>query len=146
MIFRQITTGRQFLLRMEHGDDLLKELYVFFENNKIDGAFVWILGALECGKCVAGPQKTSLPPDPIIRVFSETHEILGWGNFFLNDHEKPKIHLHITTGHGSETMMGCLRDNARVFLTCEVFVQEVLNPPVRKLDPESATELLDLEI
>ncbi len=144
MIFQQLKEGRSFILRFEHEEDLLEGLKIFVEENKLQGAVFWILGALGKGKIVGGPRHNTAPPEPIFVSFEDTREIIGWGNICRLTNKSPKIHLHLSAGRGENTYTGCLRSDGKVFLTCEVYLREILNFPLRKKDQTWQVELLDI--
>jgi predicted DNA-binding protein with PD1-like motif len=69
--------GRVFTVRIDHGDDLIKELIKLAELERIESAFFTLLGALKEGKLVTGPKESIVPPEPVWSGFDDVHEILG---------------------------------------------------------------------
>jgi predicted DNA-binding protein with PD1-like motif len=124
--------GRVFTVRIDHKDDLIRELIKFTELEHIESAFFTLLGALREGKLVTGPKESVLPPEPIWSVFDDVHEILGIGNIFLED-GKPKIHLHVGAGREDSVKLGCLRVQSEVFMVVEAFVLEVEGISARRV-------------
>ncbi len=144
MKYLELQEGRSFLLRFEHKENLLTELRAFFKQNNLQGALFWIMGAFKKGTLVGGPAENSFPPVPLYMSFEDTREILGWGNISLLKDGSSKIHLHMSAGRRQETFTGCLRKEGEVYLTCEVYLKEIMNFPYRKKDSSSGIELLDI--
>src|ERR1035437_3811452 len=124
--------GRVFTVRIDHKDDLIRELIKFADLEHIEAAFFTLLGALKEGKLVTGSKESVLPPEPIWSVFGDVHEILGIGNIFLED-GKPKIHLHVGAGREDNVKLGCLRAQSEVFMVVEAFVLEVESISARRV-------------
>lgn len=145
MKYKELQEGRSFVLRLDNGENLLEELLTFFQEQRLQGAVFWVLGALEKGQLVGGPQTASLPPEPINITFNDTREIVGWGNIARVMEGSPKIHLHMSAGRNDHTYTGCLRKKGQVFLTSEIYLREIINFPVRKKEMSSGIELLDIQ-
>jgi predicted DNA-binding protein with PD1-like motif len=124
--------GRVFTVRIDHGDDLIKELIKLAELERIESAFFTLLGALKEGKLVTGPKESKVPPEPVWSGFDDVHEILGIGNIFL-ENGKPKIHLHVGTGRGDRVKLGCLRGESEAFMVVEAFVLELEGISARRV-------------
>lgn len=124
--------GRVFLVRVDHGDDLILELTKLAELEHVESAFFTLLGALKTGKLVTGPKESMRPPDPLWSGFEDTHEILGVGNIFM-ENEKPKIHLHLGAGREDSVNVGCLRGKSEVFMVVEVFIFEIEGFSARRI-------------
>lgn len=145
MKYQQIAVGRSFVLKMDHEENLLNSLKQFVFNEKIKGAVFWVLGAMQAGDLVHGPQKPTLPPVPILSGLSGVHEVVGFGNISFNEADEIKIHLHLGLGRDQDAKVGCLRDHGEVFLTCELFVMELTPGLKRSLDPVCQLDLLNFE-
>ncbi len=116
--------GRVFTVRIDHGDGLILELIRLSELEHIESAVFILLGALKEGKLIVGPKENMRPPEPIWSGFTDTHDVLGIGNIFVED-GKPKIHLHVGAGRQDSVKLGCLRDENEVFMVVEVFIFEL---------------------
>lgn len=136
------TLGRVFVLRSEDGDQLPGTIEEFAREKDIRGAMLILVGGLGKGKIVVGPEKTELPPVPVLLPFSEVHEVVGVGTLFWND-DGPSVHLHGALGRGDKTISGCLRPGVDTWLVAEAIILEITGcPAVRKPDPESGFCLL----
>lgn len=124
--------GRVFIVRVDHGDDLILELIKLAELEKIESAVFMLLGALKEGKLVTGPKENKRPPDPVWSCFNDAHEILGIGDIFQED-GKSKIHLHAGTGREDNIKLGCLRGESEVFIVVEVFIFEIEGISARRV-------------
>ncbi|MCL6636010.1 MAG: DNA-binding protein [Peptococcaceae bacterium] len=128
------TAGRSFVLRVEHGEDLLQAVKELARRENIRQAVLWALGALGRARLVVGPREAVLPPEPVWREVSEPGEILATGNIFW-DEQEPIIHLHASWCRGDTVITGCIREVAAVYLMAEVFVWEIAGlDAVRQFD------------
>ncbi len=123
MDYRKGSIGRIFLARIDHGEDLLKELTGLAVRENIRSAFFTILGAAGRAQLVTGPKEKSVPPVTVWSSFDDVREIVGAGNIFLENGE-PKIHLHAVAGSSRGLTMGCIRKEAEAFMVLEVFITE----------------------
>ncbi|AKB28368.1 hypothetical protein MSSIT_1649 [Methanosarcina siciliae T4/M] len=124
--------GRVFVVRVDHGDDLILELIKLAELEKIEAAVFMLLGALREGKLVTGPKENRRPPEPVWTGFNDAHEILGIGDIF-QENGKPKIHLHAGTARENSVKLGCLRGESEVFMVVEVFIFELEGISARRI-------------
>ncbi|VVB87887.1 Uncharacterised protein [uncultured archaeon] len=123
MDYRKGSIGRIFVARVDHGEDLLKELIALAVKEDIKSAFFTILGASGKAQLVMGPKEKSVPPVAEWSSFDDVREIVGAGNIFLED-GAPKIHLHAVAGSSRGMTMGCIRKEAEAFMVLEVFIIE----------------------
>ncbi|RLB13837.1 MAG: hypothetical protein DRG82_14915, partial [Deltaproteobacteria bacterium] len=66
------------------------------------------------------------------------------GTLFWDD-EEPRLHLHVGVGRGNETLVGCARGGATVYLIQEVTIFEITGIEAQRLeDPETGLKLLRL--
>lgn len=145
MQYSQGNLGRTFVVRFDDGENLLEELKKLIKHENIKAGFVHVIGALSSGKAVLGPHKKEYPPNPFWWEFDDAREIIGTGIFALEGDE-PKLHLHSGIGHSSESKVGCIREQAKVYITVEAIIQEIINTDVtRKLDKRYNASLLDFE-
>ncbi|KJR40166.1 protein of unknown function DUF296 [Candidatus Magnetoovum chiemensis] len=136
--------GRVFLCKIEHGEDLLRELTELAKREKINCAVFHILGAVGQCRIVSGPEDEQLPPKPYYRNIEESHEVTGFGTIISADGE-PKVHFHGVFGKKETVKMGCLRQYCETFIVLEAVVIELdgINA-VRKYDPLTGLHLLSL--
>ncbi|MDO8724770.1 MAG: DUF296 domain-containing protein [Candidatus Methanoperedens sp.] len=123
MDYRKGSIERIFIARIDHGEDLLKELNGLAAREDIKSAFFIILGAAGKAQLVTGPEEKSVPPVTVWSTFDDVREIVGAGNIFL-ENGAPKIHLHAVAGSNRGLTMGCIRKEAEAFMVLEVFIIE----------------------
>lgn len=126
MQYREGKIGRVFLLKIEHGEDLLESINKVVVLEKVGAAVLFLLGGLGGASVVVGPKGKEIPPDPEWRSFQDRREMLGMGTVFWGD-QRPIIHLHASMGRGDTVLTGCVREQAEVYLVGEVIMQEILD-------------------
>ncbi len=142
MEYAQGTFGRVFLVKFEHGDDLLKEIESLLEAENISLATIALIGALASADIVTGPEKKELPPEPIWNSFDDGREVVGLGTL-VRKNGKLTAHIHSAFGKGREVLVGCLRKKSEVFITVEAVVTELTGIDVSKQkDKKVGLELL----
>jgi predicted DNA-binding protein with PD1-like motif len=141
--YLQGKTGRVFVARLDHGDDLLGELKLLAEREKVEAAVLYVIGALKEASLVVGPEECSLPPVPVWRKFDDCREIVGVGTMFRDREGQPVFHLHGAIGRGDACLMGCVRGESEVYLVAEVIILELLDTGAMKdFDPASGLKML----
>lgn len=98
------TVGRVFLIRIDHGEDLLAAITTVAEREAVGVGLVLLLGALERGRLVEGPETLELPPVPIATGFLDGREVLGIGTVVC---EGGRPVLPPPCCHGPEWQIGC---------------------------------------
>ncbi|MFH1285804.1 MAG: PPC domain-containing DNA-binding protein [Candidatus Micrarchaeota archaeon] len=138
---------RVFVLKFSHGEDLLSSLNKFVREKGISEGVLFLLGALKKGGVMAGPKESVLPPNPIWRAFTETHELLAVGTVYIyEENNEPRLHIHTAAGRDNSTLVGCLRETAQVFLIVEgVLLEFEGTGAIRSLDKESANAVLSFK-
>lgn len=124
--------GRVFFVRFDHGEDLLQELQEFLTDHAVRTGIIHILGALREGMVVTGPFEPVVPPVPREEWFEGGWEILGTGTVLPGEDGRPMVHIHSSIGRGMDTLTGCLRKSARVYLVVEAVVIEIRAPGVER--------------
>ena len=99
---------RVFVVKFEHGDDLLAELTALIRKEEIKSGIIHMIGALEKSDIVVGPKKVEVPLSPVWRRFDDGREIIGFGTIFWKDDE-PKIHIHAGIAREDKVNVGCVR-------------------------------------
>ncbi len=136
--------GRIVVARFTDGDDLLEGLAEICRTENIRAASFSIVGGMRRGRYVVGPASEEMPPVPVWRELSESHEALGFGTIFWHD-DQPKVHFHGSYAKGDSVKTGCLREGGEIFLVLEVVITEILDvKAVRELDPDSGMVLLKM--
>jgi len=135
--------GRVFVAKIEHGDDLLKELSELAVRENLTAAVLFMIGALKKASLVVGPQQDVVPPSPVWNSFDNAHEMIGIGTIFRNDNLEPVIHLHASVGRGDDCRTGCIREDASAYLVVEVIILEVVGSnATRTLDAITGMNML----
>ena len=136
--------GRCIVARFEDGDSILDKLVEIARKEDIRAAIVYLIGGITEATIVVGPDKEDLPPNPVWRTLTESHEAAAIGTIFWEGNE-PKIHVHGSYGKRDMVKVGCLRDKANTFLVLEAIILEITGvKAVRELDPKSNMVLLKL--
>lgn len=136
--------GKIIVARFDNGEGLLQNLAGIAKAEDIRAAVLYLVGGMQKGRIVTGPEKDELPPEPVWREISESNEVLGIGTIFWEEDE-PKIHLHGAFGKRDAVKVGCLRENAEVFLILEAVIIEIEGVnAIRELDPTIGLSLLRL--
>lgn len=143
MQYQTGSVGRVIVAKIEHGDDLLQEINNLLKVEEIGSALMFMIGALQSGTIVVGPETCSVPPQPVWREFTDGREILGIATVFSQE-GTPAVHLHASLGRGDQVLTGCIRKNAKVYLVVEVIILELLGTGARRSqDPLIGMELLN---
>lgn len=145
MKYQEGKIGRSFILKFEHGDNLLEDLNIFTQKEELEHAVIYLLGALKKADLVVGPEKCELPPVGINYSFVDGREILAIGTLIPDESNNPMWHIHSSVGRDSDSITACLRGNTEVFLIVEAIVFELLNLNAkRKFDSQLGLKVLDL--
>ncbi|MBO8158486.1 DUF296 domain-containing protein [Thermosyntropha sp.] len=143
MKYQEGKIGRIFVIKFEHGDDVLQEIVKLAESKNISAALVFMLGALKSGQLVVGPNECVIPPEGISFKFEDGREILALGTLFKDENRKPSLHIHTAAGREEKVRVGCLRADAEVYLTVEAVILELDGLKAARLfDPDMQLKLL----
>lgn len=136
--------GRIIIARFGDGDDVLGGLAEIVRKEEIRAACFNLVGGMKRGRFVVGPESEEMPPVPVWRELTESHETVGFGTIFWHG-DQPKVHFHGAYGKRESVKAGCLREGSEAFLVLEAVITEILDvDAVRELDPESGMVLLRL--
>ena len=124
MQYSEGSIGRVFVLRMDHGEDLIESLQKFLQEKKIESCTAFFLGALRDGRAVTGPKLPVVPPTPNFEAFESAWEVFGMATIYPSN-EGPKLHIHSAMGRGRQSILGCIRDKAEVYLIVEAVLFEI---------------------
>ncbi len=142
MQYRVGRIGRVVVARFSDGDDLLEGLKNIARKEGLRAAVFQVVGGLKKGDFVVGPETEEMPPRPVWRELSESHEVVGVGTIFWKD-EEPLVHFHGAYGKKDSVKVGCLRKGSEVFLILEVIIFEMEGINAERVpDPESGLPLL----
>lgn len=136
--------GRIIVVRFNDGDDLLGGLADICRKEEIKAACFSIVGGIRKGRFVVGPKSEEMPPVPVWRELSESHEATGFGTIFWQE-DQPRVHFHGSYAKGDSVRSGCLREGSETFLVLEAVITEILDVnAVRELDEDSGMVLLKM--
>jgi predicted DNA-binding protein with PD1-like motif len=145
MQYTEGKTGRVFLVRIDHGEDLIRTLRDFIITQGIKNGYIRFIGALESGQIVTGPEKAVLPPDPQFEAFSGGWEVIGIATI-TPDTDGPHLHLHASIGRGKNVLTGCLREKVTVYIVVEAVITEITGVGVvRQRDPVTGMNLPEMD-
>lgn len=138
-------TGRVAVARFDDGDDVLGGISKLARDEGIRAGVVYLVGGMKGGKFVVGPEEEGkLPPKPVWRELTESHEVLAFGTIFWEGDE-PRVHLHGAYGKRDEVRIGCMRKDSEAFLILEAVVMEIVGVDAKRvMDPEVGLPLLQL--
>jgi len=137
--------GRVFVLRMDHGENLIASLQKFVQEKEIASCFALFIGALRDGRLVTGPEAPVVPPVPHFESFESGWEVFGMATIYPST-EGPKLHIHSAIGRGREALAGCIRERAAIYLVVEAVLFEFSGLFAhRELDERTGLHLLSLE-
>jgi predicted DNA-binding protein with PD1-like motif len=124
MQYSEGSLGRVFVLRMDHGEDLIESLQKFLKEKKIESCTAFFMGALRDGRAVTGPKLPVVPPTPNFEAYESAWEVFGMATIYPSI-EGPKLHIHSALGRGRESILGCIRDKAEIYLIVEAVLFEI---------------------
>jgi predicted DNA-binding protein with PD1-like motif len=136
--------GRIIVVRFNDGDDILGGLEAIARRENLRVACFSMVGGIRSGGYVVGPETETMPPVPVWRELTESHEATGFGTIFWHG-DQPKVHFHGAYAKHDNVRSGCLRRNTETFLVLEVVITEIVGVnATRELDLESGMVLLSL--
>lgn len=136
--------GRIVVVRFNDGDDFINGLADICRKEDIRAACFSIVGGIKKGKYVVGPETEDMPPIPVWRELTESHEASGFGTIFWHG-DQPKVHLHAMYAKHDNVRSGCLRADSETFLVLEAVITEILDiKATREIDPASGMFLMQM--
>ncbi|MBN1578720.1 MAG: DUF296 domain-containing protein [Chitinispirillaceae bacterium] len=137
--------GRIFTIRFEDGDPIYEGIEGIAARERIAGGVVWLIGGVKNGGVVVGPSDDSMPPVPMVERFTDAREIVGAGTLFLDEDDKPSLHLHASIGKGTAQLTGCPRKGLDCWLITEAVIMEMTGVHARRLkNAKSGFSLLEI--
>lgn len=145
MEYKVGTAGRVVVARLHEGEDLYEAIESIAAKENIKAATVTITGGMRKAQVVVGPKQEKPSLVPNFENFEGPGEVFGVGTVYWDD-EGPKLHLHAAMQRGQNSVIGCPRGGAEIFLILEVTIIEIngINA-ARKTDPQMGLKLLKLE-
>ncbi len=141
------TIGRIVVIRLEDGDVVHECIERVAAAEGIDRGYVLLVGAADKGShVVVGPENgDARPVVPMERALPGVHEAAGVGTVFPDEEGRPVLHMHAAFGRDDRTVAGCIRRGVKTWVVLEAVLVEIVgNRAVRRIDPESGFELLDV--
>ncbi len=123
--------GRVFIVRIDHGEDLIANLQQFVADHQVNSGYIRFIGALQSGRIVTGPKTMCLPPDPHVESFSGGWEVIGLATITPDD-PGPHLHIHASIGKGERVLTGCLRGEIITHIVIEAVVTELIGVDVKR--------------
>ena len=145
MIYSQAKAGRVFVIRLEDGEIIHKEIEELALKENIQRGFLVLVGGADNGgKLVVGPEDgRSAPIVPMEHQLQGVHEALGTGTLFPDSQGQPTLHMHIACGRDGQSVAGCIRLRVKAWHVLEIILYELIdNSSVRRPDPETGFSLL----
>ena len=137
--------GRVIAARLFEGEEVYESIEAIAKKEKVNSAVVFIVGGIRKADVVVGPKAEKPKIIGNFKHFSGPGEVVGLGTIYADD-EAGKLHIHTALGKGDQTVVGCPRGGANVFLVLEVTIIEIDGIDARrKEDPASGLKLLSIE-
>jgi predicted DNA-binding protein with PD1-like motif len=146
--YASVSLGRALVVRLEDGDVVHEAIEEAARAAGIARAAVIVLGGADGGsRVVVGPEDgRAADIVPVERVLGDVHEMAGVGTLFPDETGRPVLHLHAAFGRDAQVTAGCIRRGVVTWVIGEAVVIELLGTEaVRRADPETGFELLDLD-
>jgi predicted DNA-binding protein with PD1-like motif len=148
MQYSEGSLGRVFVIRLNDGDHLPSVVESFATQKKIQSALCFLLGGVkDRGRIVVGPSDgDAIPPNPVVKLLSGVHEVSGIGTIFLDEEDRPRLHMHASFGRGDNVTTGCIRMGIETWQIGEIVMIEIRNVSARrKREERTGFELLEIE-
>jgi predicted DNA-binding protein with PD1-like motif len=146
MQYSEGSLGRVFVLRLDDGEDLIASLEGLAREKGVAVGVALFMGALKDGRMVTGPEEAVIPPTPHWEGFQNAWEVVGMASIYPGE-KGPMVHIHSSLGRGRESLTGCVRIVASVYLIVEAVLFELLEVDARRvLDERSGLHLLSLRL
>jgi len=138
-------TGRIIGARLFEGEDLYECVEEIAKKENIKSAAVLITGGFRKASVVVGPKQEKPKILGNFKEFAGPGEVLGVGTIYC-DETGPKPHIHTAIGKGHQTIVGCPRGGAKIFLIMEVTIIEITGINAGRIpDKEKGLKLLRFE-
>lgn len=145
MRYSEAKQGRVFIIRLEDGEIIHKEIEKFAQSKSILSAYLTIIGGADKeSKLVVGPEKSrAVNIEPMKHTLNNVHEIIGTGTIFPDETGKPTLHMHVACGRNESTITGCIREGVKTWHVLEIVLVELLHSTAsRVFDKTTGFKLL----
>ena len=137
MKYLNITPSKQFIIRIQRGEDIIAEITKFCDENNIRSGSFSGIGA--CDKAELGSYSVETK-EYSKKTFDGEHEITSLYGIISDT----KIHTHTTIADEDFNVYGGHVNLMIVSATCEIHLFAGEEPISRKLDDETGLELMDI--
>jgi len=147
MQYTEAKMGRIFVLRLHDNDHLPDVIEAFAVREKVSSALCFLVGGVkDKGRVVVDPKNGDvLPVEPMVELLRGVHEVCGVGTIFLNEEEKPKLHMHASFGRDKKTLTGCVRMGMYIWRIGEAIILELKDTTAKRaIDKETRFEFLEV--
>jgi len=135
--------GRVFVIRLEDGDTMPEAIESFAQENNVRRGMCILIGGIEAGKIVVGPENSqSIPIIPMIFGLEGVHEICAVGTIFPDNDARPRLHMHAALGREGKTISGCIRLGIKVWKLGEVILLEIVDNDAHREDSPAGFQML----
>ncbi|WP_292407592.1 MULTISPECIES: PPC domain-containing DNA-binding protein [unclassified Methanoculleus] len=135
MQYSEGQVGRVFTVRIDDGEDFIREIRRFAAAMNIQNGMIHFLGAVRSAKIVTGPKEPVIPPSPKGEEIFGGWELLGFATIYPGEGE-PSIHIHTAAGKGIQSLAGCLREQAEVYVVIEAVIMEFVGISAKRIRDE----------
>ena len=137
MNYKQITQSKQFIIRIQRGEDIIKEITKFCNENNIRSGSLCGIGA--CDKAELGSYSVETKQYSK-KEFTDEHEITSLTGIISDT----KIHVHATITDENFNTFGGHVNSMIVSATCEIHLIANEESISREKDDETGLELLKI--
>ena len=137
MQYSEGEVGRVFTVRIDDGEDFIREIQRFVTAMHIQNGTIQFLGAVRSARIVTGPTEPVVPPSPRVEEIHGGWDLLGFATIYPGE-DGPSVHLHAAAGKGIRSLAGCLREEAEVYVVVEAVITEFVGIVAKRL-PDDKT-------
>jgi len=145
MKYSQAEAGRVFVVRLEDGDIVHKEIEALARKEGVQAGSLVIVGGADRGSTlIVGPEAgRASPVVPMEHRLPDVHEVAGVGTIFPDESGNPVLHMHMACGRRGSAVAGCVRKGVKVWHTMEAVLYEITDTTgTRVFDPGTGFSLL----
>ena len=146
MKYSEAKQGRIFVLRLEHGEIVHREIEKFAREKSVKAASLIVLGGADNqSRLVTGTEDgTLMPVTPMERILENVHEVAGTGTVFPDENGSPIVHMHMACGREETSITGCIRNGVTVWQVMEIVLYELADTGAKRVyDPATGFHLLE---
>ncbi len=133
--------NNKYIIRLEKGEEVMKTLKSFCEDNNILAGSLTGIGATNDVSIKGFDTKKNEYVSK--RMNEESYEIISLNGNISRLDDKPFLHVHIALSDSSYNTFGGHLESAVISVTCEIIIDVIDEPITRKLDDEFKLNLLN---